>query len=150
MEVGLRKFRMPVRRAGITRTESLVPYSSRQPHALSGAGRRDNRRRMTNLDLTAEFEKYYSIRIPDWWSRGRTLLLALLKGREAAGEAFASATPSSIEAEPTLGVLFHLLEQACEHVAASVVCFATKNAATSEIAARVGFAFSFLVGLFHS
>jgi hypothetical protein len=39
-------------------------------------------------------------------------------------------------AQLTISFLEHLLDRAYEHVAASVVCFATKNGATAEVAAR--------------
>ena len=40
--------------------------------------------------------------------------------------------------EPTIGFINHLLERAYGHVFAAIVCFATPNAATAEVAARVG------------
>jgi hypothetical protein len=88
-------------------------------------------------DLVAEFEEYHSVRVPEWWPQGRDLLSALLLGRHASQTGLASAPPKVLETEPTFGVLCQLTERAYEHVAASVVCFLTKNAATAEVAARV-------------
>ena len=75
--------------------------------------------------------------MPPWWPRGRELLLALLSARAATKDTLASAPQSLPQTEPTLGLLCQLAERAYEHVAASLVCFATKNAATAEVAARV-------------
>jgi hypothetical protein len=64
------------------------------------------------------------------------MLHALLASRDATQDVLASAPQSTLQTEPTFGLLFQLAERAYEHVAASLVCFATKNAATAEVAAR--------------
>lgn len=74
--------------------------------------------------------------IPDWWDRGHTLVRSILNARDESTSVRASASEDKLVAEPTIGVLKHLLDRAYEHFAASVVCFATKNGATAEIAAR--------------
>jgi hypothetical protein len=56
--------------------------------------------------------------------------------RDASRDALRSAPEEKLITEPTSGFLDHLLERAYEHVAASVVCFATANVATAEVAAR--------------
>jgi len=87
--------------------------------------------------LVADFEEYHGVTMPPWWHRGRELLLALLSGRAAAQDVLVSAPQALLEKEPTFGLLCQLSERAYEHVAASLLCFATKNAATGEVAARV-------------
>src|SRR5207247_2458074 len=79
---------------------------------------------------------YHSIAMPAWWPRGRAMLHTLLVSRDATQDVLATAPHSTLQTEPTLGLLFQLAERAYEHVAASLVCFATKNAATAEVAAR--------------
>jgi hypothetical protein len=76
------------------------------------------------------------VTIPDWWDRGRALIRSILKARDASTGVLTLATEEKLVAEPTIGVLDHLLDRAYKHVAASVVCFATKNSATAAIAAR--------------
>jgi hypothetical protein len=87
-------------------------------------------------NLVTQFEDYHSIAMPTWWPRGGEMLHALLASRDATQDVLASTPQSSLRTEPTLGLLFQLAERAYEHVAASLVCFATKNAATAEVAAR--------------
>jgi hypothetical protein len=74
--------------------------------------------------------------MPDWWDRGQVLVRSVLTARDASTGVLRTASEETLVAEPTIGVLEHLLDRAYEHVAASVVCFATKNGATAEIAAR--------------
>jgi Family of unknown function (DUF5677) len=76
------------------------------------------------------------ITIPDIWERGGTLVDPVLNARDESTSVLASASEEKLVAEPTIGIVEQLLDRAYEHVAASVVCFATKNGATAEIAAR--------------
>jgi hypothetical protein len=87
-------------------------------------------------NLVTDFEHYHSIAMPTWWPQGRKMLHALLASRDATQDVLALTPQSTIQTEPTFGLLFQLAERAYEHVAASLVCFATKNAATAEVAAR--------------
>ncbi|MDQ3009980.1 MAG: DUF5677 domain-containing protein [Acidobacteriota bacterium] len=91
---------------------------------------------MTN-NLVDYFEGHHAITIPSWWPQGRSLLLALLSAREAAKDALGSVPSSVLSTEPTFGLLLHLSDRVYEYVAASIVCFATANGATAEVAARV-------------
>ena len=86
-------------------------------------------------DGVAEFLSYHAINLDEWpW--GRALLTAFLTGREATSQAIAAAPKSVLEKEPSFGLLHQLGERACEHIAGSIACFATKNAASAELAAR--------------
>jgi hypothetical protein len=87
-------------------------------------------------DNVKAFEQYHPITIPDVWDRGCTLVDSVLNARDESTSVLASASEEKLVAEPTIGIIEHLLDRAYEHVAASVVCFATKNGATAEIAAR--------------
>ncbi len=91
---------------------------------------------MTNK-LVDYFEEHHTVTIPDWWLNGRPLLLAVLSAREAVKDALSLVPSSELSAEPTFGLLFQLTERVYEHVAASIVCFATANGATAEAASRV-------------
>jgi hypothetical protein len=82
------------------------------------------------------FEQYHLITIPDVWDRGYTLVDSVLNARDESTSVLASASEEKLVAKPTIGIIEQLLDRAYEHVAASVVCFATKNGATAEIAAR--------------
>lgn len=88
-----------------------------------------------NFDHVRAFEEYHRVDIPDWWDRGRTLVRSVQDARAASANVLASASEEKLIAEPTIGFLDHLLDRAYEHIAASVVCFATGNAATAEVAA---------------
>jgi hypothetical protein len=86
-------------------------------------------------DAVADFLSYHTIDVDEWpW--GRVLLSALLNGKEAALQMIADAPASVLNTEPAFGVLCHLTERAYEHVAGSIACYATRNAATAEVAAR--------------
>jgi Family of unknown function (DUF5677) len=86
-------------------------------------------------DDVAAFLSHHTINLDEWpW--GRALLEALLAGREATSRSITSAPASVLEGEPVFGLLYQLGERACEHIAGSIACFATKNAASAELAAR--------------
>jgi hypothetical protein len=86
-------------------------------------------------DAIAEFLSYHAINLDEWlW--GRALLTVFLTGRAATSQAIAAAPGSVLEKEPSFGLLHQLGERACEHIAGSIACFATKNAASAELAAR--------------
>jgi hypothetical protein len=87
-------------------------------------------------NLITQFENYHAIAMPTWWPQGRDMLHVLLASRDATQDVLASTAQSTLQTEPTFGLLFHLAERAYEHVVASLVCFATKSAATAEVAAR--------------
>lgn len=87
-------------------------------------------------NLITQFENYHAIAMPTWWPRGREMLHALLASRDATRDVLATTPQSTLQTEPTFGLLFQLAERAYEHVAASLICFATKNAATAEVATR--------------
>jgi hypothetical protein len=61
---------------------------------------------------------------------------SILNARDAWTDEVHSASGEKLVAEPRIRILEHLPDRAYEHVAASVVCFATKNGATAEVAAR--------------
>lgn len=88
------------------------------------------------FDSVKAFEEYHGVDIPEWWDRGRTLVRSVRGARDASRDALRSASEEKQITEPTIGFLDHLLDRAYEHVAASVVCFATGNIATAEVAAR--------------
>lgn len=88
-------------------------------------------------ELISEFESYHSITVPQWWDSGRKLLATLLTARSVTKSALRGISPSVLNNEPIFGMVFHLFERTYEHVAASLVCFATANAATAEVASRV-------------
>lgn len=86
-------------------------------------------------DDVAAFLSHHAINLDEWpW--GRALLAAFLAGREATSLSIASAPASVLEREPVFGLLYQLSERACEHIAGSIACLATKNAASAELAAR--------------
>jgi hypothetical protein len=86
-------------------------------------------------DSVVEFLSHHKLNLDEWpW--GHALLAAFLTGREATSQAIAAAPKSILEKEPSFGLLYQLGERACEQIAGSIACFATKNAASAELAAR--------------
>ena len=83
------------------------------------------------------FEDHYGIRIPVWWERGPSVVENVSEARAIAERQFASIAEYVVETEPTFGVMIHLCDRAYEHVAGSIVCFATGNGTTAEVAHRV-------------
>jgi hypothetical protein len=92
---------------------------------------------VTGLEALAEFEKFHGVRVPDSWTRGREILAATLACRLSFQHRIAGAPESLLQTEPTFGILVHLTERAYEQLGGAFVCFASKSAAASEVAARV-------------
>lgn len=91
-----------------------------------------------NFDNIRAFEEHQGVEIPDWWERGLTLVSLVLDAHETSTDVIRTASEETLITEPTIGFINHLLDRAYDHVSASIVCFATPNAATAEVAARVG------------
>lgn len=86
-------------------------------------------------DAASEFASHHGLSFEQWpW--GKTLLGSFLAGRDSLEQAMAHVSEQIVNGEPSFGLLNQLSERAAEHIGGAVSCFATKSAASAELAAR--------------